>query len=78
MRNLVTDLSIRVEHEINLTKGLKITHCACFSDLHVLCGCFLCQHFKINISFKGGKIKIYQYFDYSVLEKMSQLKNLKR
>ena len=48
-----------------------------FFDLHVLCGCFLCQQFKINITFKRGKIKIYQYFDYSVLEKNVPIKKSK-
>ena len=45
--------------------------------LHVTPGCFLCQHFKINIFFKRGKIKIYQYFDYAVLEKSVPIKKSK-
>ena len=40
-------------------------------------GCFLCQHLKINIFFKRGKIKIYQYFDYSGLEKNAPIKKSK-
>ena len=53
------------------------THYACLFDLHVTCGYFLCQDFKINIFFKRGKMKIYQYFDYSVLEKNAPIKKSK-
>ena len=34
-------------------------------------------HFKINIFFKSGKMKIYQYFDYSVREKNAPIKKSK-
>ena len=38
---------------------------------------FYVNIFKINIFFKRGKIKINQYFDYSVLEKNVPIKKSK-
>ena len=40
---------------LNVTKHTLLMF---FRFTCVMCGCFLCQHFKINISFKRGKIEI--------------------